>query len=496
MCARQYPTLASFITLCSLLVGCNAGDDAELVGLSVSGLTETRTFAACTEQVLEVTSETSSDPDDDIYTWNVNAPADALLSFQPDADKLRFTARTPGEYTISVTQCPQADTSVSDCFVTEFSVQVVTGLDLNANGVGDACEAYDCTPACEGRSCGLDPICGKSCGSCESGKECNESAGVCQDACVPACEGRTCGLDPVCGKSCGTCGTGETCDEAAGTCKSDCVPACEGRTCGLDPICGTSCGTCSDGASCNDHGTCEAAALPGRVATIVMALTDKRLAFTDPHFKQRARLIESSVLWVSPVEEPNVLVVLDDSCADWSKEAKLIRSTLAKKGIASTFVNEPAQGLQLSDLAGFDVVWFSNPALPVDDERTIASLKAFAHAGGGLVLQGDDITQSSSLQELTRLRNTGNGKHYCGQYIDDDRGSSYKVRFERNDHPITASLSGNTYYYGDDIDSSTLIADANATVLAWASVGCHKRDRMRAAACEKQPVIVAYEMNQ
>lgn len=495
MCARQRPALVPVILLGSLLFGCSAGEDAELVGLSVSGLTEARTFAACTEQVLQVTSDTSSEVHDNVYTWNVNAPAEALHSFEPDSDKLHFTARTPGEYTISVTECQSNEATTSDCSVTEFAVAVVPGPDFDGNGVADACESNDCTPACEGRSCGLDPICGKSCGTCGLGEACNEGAGVCEVACVPACEGRKCGVDPICGKSCGTCGEGEACDETIGLCKSDCIPACEGRACGLDPICHTSCGTCSEGASCSDQGTCEAVAVPGRVVTIVMALTNNRLAFTDPHFKQRARLIESSVLWVSPVEEPKVLVVLDDNCADWSKEAKLIRSALTRKGIDAVFIHEPRRGLELAQVEGFDVVWFSNPALLVDDERTIATLTTFAQRGGGLVLQGDDITQSERLQELTRLRNTGNGKHYCGQYIDDDRGASYKVRFERNRHPITESLSGNTYYYGDDIDSSTLIAGANATVLAWANVGCQKRHRMRVASCEKQPVIVAYEMN-
>lgn len=493
MTARQHPAFVALITLSSLLFGCSAGDDAELVGLNIAGLTEAKTFAACTEQVLEVTNETFAETQYN-YTWNVTAPVDASFSSNPQDDQLHFTARTPGEYTISVTRCPTAGDAQdqNDCTTSEFAVTVVSGPDLNANGVSDACEATDCTPACEGRTCGVDPICGKSCGTCASGQTCDEEAGVCKAACVPACEGRTCGLDPICGKSCGSCADGATCDESAGQCKAACIPACEGRTCGLDPICHTSCGTCSEGDTCNAQGTCEAAKLPGRVVTIVMALTDNRLSLTDPHFKQRARLIENSVLWVTPVEDPKVLVVLDDSCADWSKEGKLIRSTLAKKGISASFINEPAHGVKPEQLKGFDVVWFTNPALPVDDEQTISTLTAFARNGGGVVLQGDDITQSTSLQALTRLRNTGNGKHYCGKYIDDDRGASYVVRMERKSHPITASLSGNTYFYGDDIDSSTLIADANATVLAWTQVGCHGRTRI--PGCEKQPVIVAYEM--
>lgn len=43
--------------------------------------------------------------------------------------------------------------------------------------------------------------------------------------CTPECGEQVCGLDPVCGISCGSCGEGESCD-AAGTCIES-VPACE-----------------------------------------------------------------------------------------------------------------------------------------------------------------------------------------------------------------------------------------------------------------------------
>jgi hypothetical protein len=228
-----------------------------------------------------------------------------------------------------------------------------------------------------------------------------------------------------------------------------------------------------------------------------MALTDMRLTFTDPHFNQRARLIEQSVRWVSPVEAPKVLVVLDDNCADWAREPQMIRSMLKWRGISATYIKEPAQGLTAEQLKGYDVVWLSNPALPVDDMQTIAVLTAFARSGGGLVLQGDDITQPSEMEPLTRLHNVSTGKHYCGLYIDDDRGASYKVSVERVNHPVTAELRGNSYYYGDDIDTSTLIPDSKATVLAWATAagGCHSSYGRHSPKCEKQPVIVAYDMN-
>jgi hypothetical protein len=77
-------------------------------------------------------------------------------------------------------------------------------------------------------------------------------------ACMPDCGGRVCGLDPICGISCGECRTGQRCDESVGQCKAECMPDCSGRTCGVDPVCGVSCGSCGDGTTCNeDAGVCE-----------------------------------------------------------------------------------------------------------------------------------------------------------------------------------------------------------------------------------------------
>jgi hypothetical protein len=96
-------------------------------------------------------------------------------------------------------------------------------------------------------------------GSAEEDGSASAWAAVEAGDCSPDCTGRTCGLDPICGVSCGACSTGESCDEAVGQCAPVCVPDCSGRTCGLDPVCGVSCGTCGSGSSCNDDtGACEA----------------------------------------------------------------------------------------------------------------------------------------------------------------------------------------------------------------------------------------------
>ncbi len=83
-----------------------------------------------------------------------------------------------------------------------------------------AVEAGQCTPDCTNRVCGLDPVCGVSCGECRSGESCDAAVGQCEAQCVPDCSGRTCGLDPVCGVSCGSCGAGSVCDGASGTCEA------------------------------------------------------------------------------------------------------------------------------------------------------------------------------------------------------------------------------------------------------------------------------------
>ncbi|HEY5956257.1 MAG TPA: hypothetical protein VIV60_06885 [Polyangiaceae bacterium] len=482
-----------FVATLAFVSGCSHDEPVEAPGLSVYGLTESRTVAACSEQVIDAVGP--SGITNATWTWNVAAPSEASFSSVPHDDELQFVARTPGEYLISVTACTSAQDTSEECNTTEFAMTVVVGPDANGNQVCDACETTDCVPACDGRTCGLDPVCQKSCGTCTGSQSCNDDSGQCEAACVPACDGRSCGIDPICGKSCGTCGVGQTCDESAGQCNAACVPACDGRTCGLDPVCHTSCGTCGDGSTCNATGQCEANASAGRVVTIVMALTDRRLAFTDPRFSQRAKLIEQSVRWVSPTSAPKVLVVLDDVVSDWGREAQQIRSTLMRRGFSTTLIGEPANGLTAKQVADYDVVWFSNPALPVDDTLTISTLTAFVHAGGGLVLQGDDITQPKQLEALTRLSHVGNGKSYCGQHFDDDRGASYQVTIERSKHAVTSGLRGNTYYYGDDLDNSAFVPTVGATVLAWAQVsGCHRKFGA-ARQCQKQPVIVAYDLN-
>ena len=118
---------------------------------------------------------------------------------------------------------------------------------------GKICQNYQCVdicvPDCSGKECG-DDGCGGSCGTCPSGKTCQNYQ--CVDTCVPECSGKECG-DDGCGGSCGTCPSGKICQNYQ--CVDICVPDCSGKECGSDG-CGGSCGTCPQGHDCSTTGKC------------------------------------------------------------------------------------------------------------------------------------------------------------------------------------------------------------------------------------------------
>ncbi len=148
-------------------------------------------------------------------------------------------------------------------------------LDTSTTPV-DATESVDggCVPNCTERTCGSDG-CGGSCGTCESGLNCNAAMGRClpptcgNDSVVP-CEGGTCERNSSCTAD-GAClcnrgwqarrCDGSPCTESSpcGAGEWECVqctPNCAGRTCG-DDGCGGTCGTCEAGLSCdNAAGVC------------------------------------------------------------------------------------------------------------------------------------------------------------------------------------------------------------------------------------------------
>jgi len=151
----------------------------------------------------------------------------------------------------------------------------------------------ECTPSCKGKCCGPDG-CGGTCpdicpsshkcdtGTCECSGTCGCTSdedcwagGCCRDCiCMDMnCNGLECGPDPVCGYSCGycqscqqcvngRCGYGAICQtdsECMSTqcCRAGCCEemACGPLECGPDPVCGWECGPCSPDKECV-NGSC------------------------------------------------------------------------------------------------------------------------------------------------------------------------------------------------------------------------------------------------
>ncbi len=229
----------------------------------------------------------------------------------------------------------------------------------------------------------------------------------------------------------------------------------------------------------------------GRVVTVLLTL-----AATGQSDVHTTRLMAQSVNWVSPVDAPKVLFVRDDfHHGEFAEDTERLHRLLLEAGYDTDMIEEPEQGVALDQLEGYDVVWFSNPGYPMDDILSLSSLRQFSAAGGGVVLQGDDMSRGHalafSLSPLTRLDYVDNGTSYCGQRIDNGTGGNYLVEMNESDHPILAGLSGQAVYYGDDIDTTVLASpqgDPGVEVLAWASVEGDTN-------CPRKPVLIAYSPN-
>ncbi|MBN2197090.1 MAG: VWA domain-containing protein [Polyangiaceae bacterium] len=228
---------------------------------------------------------------------------------------------------------------------------------------------------------------------------------------------------------------------------------------------------------------CEARA-EGRVATIL--LTMKATETTEDVMMT---LVANTVNWVSPVDAPRVLFVLDDfHHGELADDTRTLYERLAAAGYAAEYLEEPPSGIASEDVAGFDVIWMSNPGYPMDDAATFATLLQASEAGAGIVLQGDDMSwaygQAFATTPLTRLDHVDNGVVYCETPIDNGRAGRYRVTLGEQAQPILAGIEGSSFLYGDDIDTATPVAEG-AEVVAWATVE-------GATDCPAKPVITAF----
>lgn len=116
-------------------------------------------------------------------------------------------------------------------------------------GVADDDDGLDCPEIadCTGYECGEEPLCGKSCGTCDDGAVCIDSITEADplertECCVPTtCDdlAATCGVhDDGCGGSitCGTCITGSACANEAGAWVCDCVQINDGQDWQMDIV--------------------------------------------------------------------------------------------------------------------------------------------------------------------------------------------------------------------------------------------------------------------
>jgi hypothetical protein len=223
----------------------------------------------------------------------------------------------------------------------------------------------------------------------------------------------------------------------------------------------------------------------GKTAVILLTMSDggvpKDLA---------QKIAKRTVDWVTPNTPSKILLVRDDSHNNEAPgDSQFVLSLLHDAGYIADYLDEPKAGLEASDVADYDVVWFSNPGHPIDDKASFRVLEDFVARGGGVVLQGDDMTwskQGFSLAALTHLKNKSNGTTFCGKKTDNNKGQRYRVTFAQTNHPITADLTGISFVYGDDIDTSVPLAQGEE-VLAWATL-----DNPPPSCSEKTPVIIAY----
>ncbi len=201
-------------------------------------------------------------------------------------------------------------------------------------------------------------------------------------------------------------------------------------------------------------------------------------------------LAQNAVDYVASVENPTVLVVLDENHHDeYADDANYVADLLATAGYTVTRFDEKDGGLQEQDIAGYDVVWYSNPGYPMDDLATRDVLLAYSAAGGALVLQGDDMAWSwgggFSMSPLTNLVFQDNGTQFCGTLTDDNAGSDFRVTIGNDESPAIAGLQGTSFLYGDDIDTSTALGLGESVVATATLDG--------AVNCLTVPVIVTID---
>ena len=262
------------------------------------------------------------------------------------------------------------------------------------------------------------------------------------------------------GPDMGSCPPGHPdCRCDAECCGPECPPVCEGDDC---PCVGEDCGPVCEGEEVQSH----------RIVGIVLQLTNPDV----PSHKAK-KLAQNAVRWVTrdhPCQGLEVLVVRDDDhSGEFKEDVTAVAGWLRDAGYQVTFLEEPSDGLDWSDVKHYDVVWFSNPGHPIDDVNSITTLENFVAQGGGLVMSGDDLswgkTDAVDTEGLVHLEHHSNGTQTCGVRTDNNQGESYLVTFDSTAHPVLTGLRDLHFLYANDIDHSSPLG-LGEEVLAWAEL--------------------------
>lgn len=234
------------------------------------------------------------------------------------------------------------------------------------------------------------------------------------------------------------------------------------------------------------HVPCPTEGPEGRTAAVLLTLNDPGIPRSTA-----ATLVANLLSWVWTAPSPEVLLVRDDNHHDEDlDDVPYVMDLLTEAGAEVSYLAEPSQGLSPWDVAGYDVVWFTNPGWPMDDVASFDTLRHAVSHGKGVVMQGDDMSwsmgRSFPTTDLVHLEHHSNGTQTCGRHTDNRQGDRYAVTFTDDDHPVLAGLADVEVLYGNDIDHSSPVDDGSQ-VLAWAELEDGRR-------CDVQvPVVVVHD---
>ncbi len=223
------------------------------------------------------------------------------------------------------------------------------------------------------------------------------------------------------------------------------------------------------------------------VTTILLALGDETNNQLVINGGSSQLIAETVVRYTTPVKSPKILVVRDHKTQGETDEDTVYVSQKLLARYAPDFLAEPTDGIGPNDIAGYDLVWFNNPGYPMSTKRSYETLLNF---NGGVVLQGDDLSQGAgfSIEKLTRLKFIDNGGSVvCDDGVtyahDNNAGNQFRVSMDASKMPSNL-VSNLQFKYGNDIDN-TAVSSGAVEILASAYGGpatCH----------QARPTIVRY----